>query len=224
MVRLFNKGTPMRYAITLLLCLAVFSARAQDSFKQVIYTDPDSNSTITLTGPDTLALQTSDGVKRTGKYVVADKKMHVDWAAGGGKDAEHVDFDMPAEGLLLNPANEQGFGTEEVIKAVKAKQLAVKCLSNARQIALGCKLYASDNNGKFPDKLADLIPTYIQDEKLFVSPLSEKKEAMGYDYSGKGGTDSDAPKKVLLTSKDLTPDGKRIVVYFDGSGELKADK
>jgi len=51
-----------------------------------------------------------------------------------------------------------------------------KDLSNAKQIGLGLKLYAGDNDGKFPVNLnangsnpafAALIPTYIPTEKIF---------------------------------------------------------
>ena len=52
-----------------------------------------------------------------------------------------------------------------------------KDLSNAKQIGLGLKLYAGDNDGKFPANIvnpvgsnpefAQLIPTYIPTEKIF---------------------------------------------------------
>jgi prepilin-type N-terminal cleavage/methylation domain-containing protein len=51
-----------------------------------------------------------------------------------------------------------------------------KDLSNAKQIGLGLKLYATDNDGKFPTNVsaqgsntafAQLIPTYIPTEKIF---------------------------------------------------------
>ena len=50
-----------------------------------------------------------------------------------------------------------------------------KDLSNAKQIGLGLKLYAGDNDGKFPDQaaansnilFAQLIPQYIPTEKIF---------------------------------------------------------
>lgn len=39
--------------------------------------------------------------------------------------------------------------------------------SNARQLAVGCKFYANGHQGKFPDNLRDLVPTYINDEETF---------------------------------------------------------
>ncbi len=75
-----------------------------------------------------------------------------------------------------------------VFSTVQERGSQTKDLSNAKQIALACKLYASDNDGKFPDKdgtaaadpqpalaktdtsnkaFALLIPNYLPTEKLF---------------------------------------------------------
>jgi len=105
-----------------------------------------------------------------------------------------------------------------IFSSVQLKGLEVKSLSNAKQIALGCRLYASDNGGKFPPKLEDLVPTYVQDTKIFIDPLDPQHSPQGYDYFG--GTDSDPPEKVLLQSK-VANHGKRVVVYTDGSGVIK---
>jgi prepilin-type N-terminal cleavage/methylation domain-containing protein len=75
-----------------------------------------------------------------------------------------------------------------VFNTVQERGSQTKDLSNAKQIALACKLYATDNDGKFPDKdgtsaadpqpaltanstsnqaFALLIPNYLPTEKLF---------------------------------------------------------
>jgi len=73
-----------------------------------------------------------------------------------------------------------------VYTTVQERGAQTKDLSNAKQIALACKLYAADNDGKYPDKdgtvdppaalttnsksnqaLALLIPNYLPSEKLF---------------------------------------------------------
>src|SRR4051812_42623405 len=75
-----------------------------------------------------------------------------------------------------------------VFSSVQERGQQTKDLSNAKQIALACKLYASDNDGKFPDKdgtspadpqptltandtsnkaFAALVPNYLPTEKLF---------------------------------------------------------
>ncbi len=108
-----------------------------------------------------------------------------------------------------------------VFNAVGDRGLAVKGLAQAKQIALGCKLYAGDHDGKFPDNLDQLIPTYLTDRRLFICPLSRDQSPDGYDYFG--GQDSDPPKNVLLSSKSMTKRQERIVIHVDCSGELRRD-
>jgi prepilin-type N-terminal cleavage/methylation domain-containing protein len=75
-----------------------------------------------------------------------------------------------------------------VYTTVQERGAQTKDLSNAKQIALACKLYAADNDGKYPDKdgqaadppvtaltssstanaaFACLVPSYLPSEKLF---------------------------------------------------------
>jgi prepilin-type N-terminal cleavage/methylation domain-containing protein len=75
-----------------------------------------------------------------------------------------------------------------VFSSVQERGAQTKDLSNAKQIGLACKLYAADNDGKYPDKdgtsaadpqpaltttstsnqaFALLIPNYLPTEKLF---------------------------------------------------------
>jgi prepilin-type N-terminal cleavage/methylation domain-containing protein len=75
-----------------------------------------------------------------------------------------------------------------VFTTVQERGAQTKDLSNAKQIGLACKLYAGDNDGKFPDKdgqqadppttaltsastsnqaFACLIPSYVPTEKIF---------------------------------------------------------
>ena len=75
-----------------------------------------------------------------------------------------------------------------VYSTVQERGAQTKDLSNAKQIGLACKLYAADNDGKFPDKdgqaadppttlltsgstsnaaFACLVPNYLPSEKIF---------------------------------------------------------
>ncbi len=61
-----------------------------------------------------------------------------------------------------------------VFNGVTERANQTKDLSNAKQIGLALKLYAGDNDGKFPvattdanDAFAQLIPTYVTTEKVF---------------------------------------------------------
>ena len=83
-------------------------------------------------------------------------------------------------------------------------------MAEAKQVAIACKLYASDHEGRYPTKLDELVPEYLSDKKLIG----------GYDCLG--GTDTEAANTVLLRSKSLTKDGRRIVVHSDTSVVLVA--
>ncbi len=61
-----------------------------------------------------------------------------------------------------------------VFNAVTERANQTKDLSNAKQIGLGLKLYATDNDGKFPiagansnTAFAQLVPQYVSTEKVF---------------------------------------------------------
>lgn len=69
-----------------------------------------------------------------------------------------------------------------VYTQVQERGAQTKDLSNAKQIALACKLYAGDNDGKFPavastatanDAFALLVPQYIPTEKIFYLAKSQ---------------------------------------------------
>src|SRR2546422_1047492 len=77
-----------------------------------------------------------------------------------------------------------------VFSSVQVKGAQTKALSNAKQIGLACKLYATDNNGLFPSKtvssgkptttdvgdsntaFAQLFPDYLQSEQIFFQAKS----------------------------------------------------
>jgi hypothetical protein len=100
------------------------------------------------------------------------------------------------------------------------KAQEMKCLSEARQIARACKLYAVDHGG-FPPSLDELVPKYLPDAKIFECPLRKGQAPMGYDYVG--GKDTDSDTKVLLSSKATTRAHQRIVVTSDGAAALKRE-
>jgi prepilin-type N-terminal cleavage/methylation domain-containing protein len=96
-----------------------------------------------------------------------------------------------------------------VYSTVQERGAQTKDLSNAKQIALACKLYAADNDGKFPDKdgqaadppvtaltatstsneaFACLVPNYLPSEKLF--------------YLGKSAWSSSTPDEKTTAASD----------------------
>jgi prepilin-type N-terminal cleavage/methylation domain-containing protein len=96
-----------------------------------------------------------------------------------------------------------------VYSTVQERGAQTKDLSNAKQIALACKLYAADNEGKFPDRdgqaadppvtplttasssnqaFACLVPNYLPSEKLF--------------YLGKSAWSPNTPDEKTTTPND----------------------
>ncbi len=100
---------------------------------------------------------------------------------------------------------------------LKAKQ--AKSLSQARQIAVGCKIYASDHEGVFPKTLEELVPEILPNRDVFICPLSGPAEPMGYIYFG--GKETDPDDNILIVSKSEDRRGKRIVVRVDTSGAIE---
>lgn len=93
-----------------------------------------------------------------------------------------------------------------------------KSLSNAKQIGTGCKFYASDHHGAFPNDLNELIPDYLRDRAIFSSALAPNPGQSDYEYFGAGGNDTkDSAAKILLRDRYYSADGRRSVVHFDGS-------
>jgi hypothetical protein len=108
-----------------------------------------------------------------------------------------------------------------IFGAVKAKGEQTKALSNAKQIAIGCRLYAVDHHGAFPKTLDELVPDYMPDRQIFVCTFDKGHDPMGFEYYG--GKDTDPPENVLLVSKALSQGKWRVVVYVDSSGRVVRD-
>lgn len=109
----------------------------------------------------------------------------------------------------------------QILGGVKERSKVTKCLSNAKQIGTGCKLYAMDHKGAFPNDLNELIPDYLPDRGVFSSPLAPKPGQLDYEYFGAGVKDTDPAAKVLLRGKYTNEDGERSVVRVDISGKVE---
>ncbi|MEO8438780.1 MAG: type II secretion system protein [Spartobacteria bacterium] len=82
-----------------------------------------------------------------------------------------------------------------VFNAVTERANQTKDLSNAKQVGLGLKLFATDNDGKFPvatttanDAFAQLVPQYISTEKVFYLAKSAWTPTAPDEVSSDAGT------------------------------------
>ncbi|MEO7319035.1 MAG: DUF4190 domain-containing protein, partial [Chthoniobacteraceae bacterium] len=55
-----------------------------------------------------------------------------------------------------------------VFSKVQERGTQTKSLSQAKQLAMGCKIYALDHNGAFPATLEELFPEIMQDRSLLI--------------------------------------------------------
>jgi len=113
-----------------------------------------------------------------------------------------------------------------VFTQVQERGAQTKDLSNAKQIALACKLFASDNDGKYPDKdgqaadppvtaltssdksnqaFACLVPSYLPAEKLF--------------YLGKSAWSTRLPDEKMTASADRCEESTNNFAYELGMTE-----
>ncbi len=105
-----------------------------------------------------------------------------------------------------------------VFAEVQLKGKETKSLSNAKQIATACKLYAIDHQGAYPKTVDELVPDYLPNRETFASPLSPGEEIAYYYF---GGKDTDPAEKILLMSKFQDKRGKRIIIRSDTSGRIE---
>jgi len=108
-----------------------------------------------------------------------------------------------------------------VFSTVREKGNTVKQINDAKQLVLGCKIYAGDHKGSYPKTLDELVPAGVFDQETFLKLTSSKnpswKGEPGFDYFGATMKDTGDAGKVLLRSKSASRKGQRIEAYNDGS-------
>lgn len=179
------------------------------SFSGEVYHQLYGDEQIKIISADELELRTG-GSNYICKYSVSGKQLRIVVDAAGAKQALY--FEITGEGL------EDDKGVFYSQSKYNAKLLGT-CLNNARQIAIACRLFASDHSGSFPEHVRRLMPDYLSDAGIFACPFSAHREPIGYEYFG--GKDSDPPKKLLLRANYASPDGRRVEAFVDGTAESK---
>ena len=120
--------------------------------------------------------------------------------------------------LIVPVAIAAGFALP-VFSKVQERSKATKSLSNAKQIVTACKIYAADYRGKFPPTLQALVPDYLPDAKIFISPFAPEVP-MGFTYTA-GLTDTSRAEAILVEDKFASREHHRVVAHVDGSAETK---
>jgi hypothetical protein len=100
-------------------------------------------------------------------------------------------------------------------QAGREKATETKSLSNEKQLVTACRLYAMDHQGQFPPNLAALVPKYLEDKAVLISPF-QAGIPDGYDYKA-GHTDTDPAGTVLIEDRFSSAKNVRVVAHIDGS-------
>ena len=89
------------------------------------------------------------------------------------------------------------------IAGARERTRRVKCVSNLRQIGLGMKMYATDNNGDFPDKyLGSTVNCYEH-----LRPLSNVLSNVGYIFTCPSDKDKTMTNKLItITDNNISYD------------------
>jgi len=105
------------------------------------------------------------------------------------------------------------------------------CQNNLKQLGMGCKLYASEHNDRFPDTLEAVYPEYMPDQDNFRCPGATRPPATSADAAKlsdyelvAGLTEKSPANTVLIREKSTanhTPAGRN-VLYVDGHVEFIA--
>ena len=94
--------------------------------------------------------------------------------------------------------------------------------SDLRQIGIACVSYAGDRNDQWPDSLSKLVPAYVDNPKLFLSPADNPARApsigkgikTSYCYVGNLPPRGARPNTmVAYTRKDVYANGRNVLFY-----------
>jgi hypothetical protein len=113
-----------------------------------------------------------------------------------------------------------------LFSTVAVRGAQTKSLSNAKQLATGCKLYAADHAGRFPVHLSELEPDYIASVNSLRYTTVDKgdgpKPELDWLYFGAGFEERNQPRILIASPQASTAakTQKRVIVEGDMSGAV----
>ena len=78
-----------------------------------------------------------------------------------------------------------------------------------RQLVLGCKAWAADNDGEFPPGLESLVPEYLDALELLIWPAQSGGGRLPFVYRP-GHTEAGDPETILIAAPEPMA-GERVV-------------
>ncbi len=107
------------------------------------------------------------------------------------------------------------------------RALETQNLTNVKQIALACLLYANENNGNLPKNLQVLVEKqYITQPAVLISPFADNKAKPSYEIVALSIILSEGEQDTqtsMIREIDANRRGRRAVAYIDGHAELISD-
>ncbi len=97
-------------------------------------------------------------------------------------------------------------------------RLRAQCMTNLKQLGLGCHVYAMDYNDRFPSKLQELSPNYIGAQQIFFCPATERAGG-GLYILWPGLSESTDSSAILMFEARGNHPGGRNVLFVDGHVE-----
>ena len=112
-----------------------------------------------------------------------------------------------------------GEGASPSFSAAREKGRQTDAMNNLRQVQTCLKIYAGDNDGKYPAALSDLIPKYTISSQIIEFRDYRTKQRPPWLYRS-SLTETSPAEEVLVAAPVASPDGKRVVGFNDGSVKL----
>jgi len=118
-----------------------------------------------------------------------------------------------------------------LFRTTAVRGVQTKNLSTAKQLATGCKVYASDHEGRFPIHLSELEPDYIPDvaamQCAIVRDGKDTGEKVDWLYFGAGFSEGQSPSILIASPQMMRPKkprdknhGKRVYIEGDLTGQV----
>ena len=111
-----------------------------------------------------------------------------------------------------------------VFNSVQRKGNQMKAVVNAKQIVLGMRQYAQDNNGSLPPSLETLYEQKILDDRRLLEVPGTRTPTTAetaWEYRGAGMTDSSSGNTIVLISRESYYKDERVVARLDGSVQVE---
>ena len=87
-------------------------------------------------------------------------------------------------------------------------------LNYARQLVLASRAYTLDSDGEWPERLTDLYPDYIDDNRLL--RFHEPDHQVGLPWIYIRPSDEDPPPDTIILKSPTTYQGKTLIARIDG--------